>query len=121
MGVHGMGVRSGDEKGGRGGRLRPLAIVAAVVAVVASPFLSIDAARSQVSGVALSINPGWPTTVTVGNTNVPANVVIINNSQGADAVGNLVLDQITMVPSCSNFVAGCAGGTADPATFLLSA
>src|SRR5947208_950413 len=116
-----MGVRSGYGKRGRGGRLRALTMVAAVVAVVASPFLSIDAARSQVSGVALFAGPGWPTTVTVGDTGLPANLVIINNSQGADAVGNLVLDQITLTPSCSNFAPNCAGGTADPGAFLLSA
>jgi len=74
-----------------------------------------------VAGVGFSVVPDFPTTVTVGQTNQPGTYTITNNSDGSQAVGNVTINQMTMVPSCSNFAPGCAAGTADPGTFDLSA
>src|SRR5215213_7413936 len=93
-------------------------VAAMVLAVAAIPLLAVQPAHA---GVGLAVVPDFPTNVTPGQTDVPASISITNLSSGAQAVGNITLSGITLVPSCSNFNAGCAAGTADPGTFEVSA
>src|SRR5207302_656721 len=104
----------------RNRRLAGLTVLASVVAVVSSAVLGLDFANSQVSAVQLSVGPEFPTTVTVGQTGLAADLRIVNNSSGADATVPVTLTDIMMVPSCSNANTDCVGGTADPNAFRLS-
>ncbi|MCA1683968.1 MAG: hypothetical protein LC708_02420, partial [Actinobacteria bacterium] len=56
--------------------------------------------------------------VQVGDTNQFATVTIVNSSDGPEALGNVTLSQITLIPSCSNGDFNCAGG-ANPGVFQL--
>ncbi|MGH9276713.1 MAG: hypothetical protein ACRD12_01180, partial [Acidimicrobiales bacterium] len=113
-------MRVGTGVGGRRRSLRLLVFtaLAALTAIVSLPFLPLDPAAA---GVGFSVVPDFPTPVTVGQTGLPAQLTITNNSDGAQGVGTVTLNQITFVPSCSNFAPSCAGGIADPNTFTLSA
>jgi len=64
--------------------------------------------------------PNFPSPVTAGQAGLPATFQITNTSSGPDAVGSLAITQMRLLPSCSNFNAGCAGGVADPGVFALS-
>src|SRR5205085_9382557 len=97
-----MGILSGSGSIGRNRRLARLTIIASIVAMITSVVLGLDFANSQVSAVQLSVGPEFPTTVTVGQTGVPADLRIVNNSTGADATVPITLTDIMMVPSCSN-------------------
>src|SRR5207245_1477734 len=57
----------------------------------------------------------------VGQSAVPASISFANFSNGPEATGNVTLSDIRLTPACDNFAPGCAGGTADPGLFALSA
>src|SRR5262245_27523622 len=103
-----MGVRSGIG-GRRPIRLLALAILAGLCAILSIPFLPLEHAAA---GVGFGVVPDFPSSVTVGNTGVPGTYTITNVSNGTQAVGNVTMNTMTMVPSCSNFNPGCSGGTA---------
>ena len=71
------------------------------------------------AGTGLGVVPTFPTQVQVGET-YPGSLTVTNVSTDDEAVGNITVTEISMVPSCSNFQPDCAGGTADPQTFTLS-
>src|SRR5436190_325239 len=102
----------------RSWRLLAFTAMAALAAVVSLPLLPLEHAAA---GVGFGVVPDFPTPVTVGQQNLPAQYTITNVSDGTQAVGTVTMSQMTLVPSCSNFTPGCIGGTADPNTFTLSA
>jgi hypothetical protein len=70
-------------------------------------------------GVTPNFNNGVP--VTVGDTNKFATVTFQNTSDGPEATGDILVSQITLIPSCSTASSidfACAGG-ADPGVFNL--
>src|SRR5436305_1122564 len=71
-------------------------------------------------GVRLGVFPQFPTQVNLGATGVAASISVVNGSDGIEGVGPITLTDLTLVPSCGNFTATCAGG-ADPGVFQLSA
>jgi len=73
------------------------------------------------AGVLLSAGPSsFPNPSVVGQTGLPAVVQVTNSSTSPDNVGPLVINTLTLVPSCSNFNQGCSGGIADPGVYKLS-
>ncbi|HEX2180460.1 MAG TPA: hypothetical protein VHL54_13260 [Actinomycetota bacterium] len=69
----------------------------------------------------MGVLSGFPTGVDAGDTNVGATVTVINASTAPDQLTTLAVNEISVVPSCSNFAANCAGGVADPDVFSFSA
>lgn len=111
------GARAGTRRfGTRASRTALGALVAAVallVSVLAPPAMS----QNPPQGVGLAITPLFPPLVTVGDQDVPAQLVIANNSFG---VGPVTLGQITLNPSCGDPSAfTCV--LPDPGVFDLSA
>ena len=62
----------------------------------------------------------FPNAVTVGQTGVPASITVTNTSTPPNAVGNVTLGTITLVPSCGTFAFTCDPAFADPGVFSLS-
>ena len=91
-----------------------LAVAFTLLAAIAIPI------SPAYAGVGLGVVPDFPTVVTVGATNQPATFTVTNVSDGDQAAGNVTLDNLLFVPSCSGFITLCAVGTADPTTFDLS-
>ncbi len=91
---------------------KSLAIAGLGLALVLSLVLYVNNARA---GVGLGVSPSFPTTVNVGDTNVPVTLAITNNSDGGDGV--LVdLTSITLIPSCgANSGSSCT--SLDPGVF----
>ena len=50
--------------------------------------------------IAVESNPMFPAAVTVGQTGLPGHIHITNTSNGINTTDTLVLDQITLTPSC---------------------
>lgn len=74
------------------------------------------------AGVGGSATPDMPTTVTVGDT-FASSLTIVNNSNGAEAVGTVTASQIRLTPSCSTVgdpTCTGPGSVADPGTFTLN-
>jgi len=75
------------------------------------------------AAVGLTVSPDFPTSVTPGQTNIPASLTVVNNSTLVEAIGEINVSSLRMVPACSNpGDAGCdeAGSVADPGAFVLS-
>lgn len=102
-----------------GGRSAACFLVALTVGVI--PF--VVAIPAAFAGVGLGIIPNFPSTVTVGQTNVHGSVTITNLSNGPEATGNVTLSQILLVPSCGTFssTSQCPAAGADPGVFAMSA
>jgi len=67
------------------------------------------------AGVGLGVAPDFPTSVTVGNNNVPVSLSITNNSNSGD--GNpLTLNSIKLIPSCGA-ITGVSCSTPDTGVF----
>ncbi|MDQ1427419.1 MAG: hypothetical protein QOK39_895 [Acidimicrobiaceae bacterium] len=96
-------------------------LVGLVVAVI--PF--VITMPSAFAGVGVGVTPTFPTTVSVGDTGIPAALQILNNSTPPDNVNPVTIDTITLVPSCGSGAftgAGdCNAVDADPGVFQLSA
>ncbi|MGH9278986.1 MAG: beta strand repeat-containing protein, partial [Acidimicrobiales bacterium] len=90
---------------------------AGLAGLVVAALLVIPAVRAN-PGVLLGVFPQFPTQVTVGAANVAATIEAINGSDGAEATGPITVTDLTLIPSCGNFAANCAGG-ADPGVFQL--
>jgi hypothetical protein len=92
-----------------------------VVAVV--PF--VITMPSAFAGVGLGVTPSFPTSVTSGDTGIPATLQIFNNSSPPDSVNPLTIDNITLTPSCGSGsftgTGDCNAVDADPGVFQLSA
>jgi hypothetical protein len=100
----------------------PVALLFAVAMLVLSVWIAVPAW----AGVGLSAFPNFPSSVTVGDTGVPASVTVTNNSDGVEAVGNVTITSLRLVPSCSRATSldpecDTAPSVADPGTFTLSA
>jgi hypothetical protein len=83
----------------------------------------VAAAPSASAAVAFSVSPDFPTTVSSGQTNVPASLVLVNNSTLVEAIGEINVTSLRMVPACSKQAdPGCddPGSVADPGAFVLS-
>ncbi|MGH3843945.1 MAG: hypothetical protein ACRDS0_21235 [Pseudonocardiaceae bacterium] len=76
------------------------------------------------AGVSSGVAPTFPSTVTVGQNNVPANLQIVNSSTSPESAGNETIDAITLVPACGTSSAtatgNCPVASADPGVFSLS-
>ena len=86
--------------------------------------LSFGASSAQ-AGVALATSPDIPRPngpVTVGQTNLPSRLTIINNSTDSQETLNVTLSNITLVPSCGVIASvDCPVAFFDPDVFSLSA
>ncbi|MDQ6726001.1 MAG: Ig-like domain repeat protein, partial [Actinomycetota bacterium] len=101
-----------------GGTGRLVLCMLVLLAFVAAPFVAISPAHA---GVGFSAVPEFQfNTVTPGQVVSNATFTITNNSDGGDAVGNVRLDQILLVPSCAAFDPSCSGANADPGVFALT-
>ncbi len=87
--------------------------------------LFLATAAPALAGVGFGVTPTFPTTVTVGQTGLPASVQILNASTPPESAGNVTLGAINMVPACGTtaFVAAgdCPAAQADPGVFAISA
>jgi hypothetical protein len=85
----------------------------------------IAAAEAQASvGIAATPNiPAPAAPVSVGQTNVPSSLTILNVSTGAEAALTVTVDAITLVPSCGSTIPGadCPLASVDPDVFSVSA
>ncbi|MCA1683925.1 MAG: Ig-like domain repeat protein, partial [Actinobacteria bacterium] len=76
------------------------------------------------AGVGFGVTPTFPSNVTVGQTNLPGSLQIVNNATAPDNLNPVVLNTITLVPSCgtpfSSGAGDCPAGFADPGVFQLS-
>jgi hypothetical protein len=80
-------------------------------------------APPSAAATGFSVSPDFPTAVTPGQTNVPASVLLVNNSNLIEAIGEVQVTSLRMVPSCSNPAdTGCddPGSVADPGAFVVS-
>ena len=89
-----------------------LAIALAVVVGLVSM-----GSRAALADVGLSATPGFPSTVTVGDTGVAVTLTLSSSGASDEAV---TLDDIYLNPSCANNNAACSGGN-DPGVFDVSA
>ncbi|MDQ6615800.1 MAG: VCBS repeat-containing protein [Actinomycetota bacterium] len=91
--------------------------VAAVPFVVAIP--------SAFAGVGFSVSPTFPTSVTVGQSSLPATLQVSNFSTAPENAGNVTVNQINLVPACgtsaSTGAGDCPPASADPGVFQVSA
>ncbi len=84
------------------------------------------AAAPAAANTALSPPATFPSSVTVGDTDVPAMLTIINTSTPPESAGNVTLTDIQLVPSCGTSFGvapdnDCPAGLSDPGVFALSA
>jgi hypothetical protein len=76
------------------------------------------------AGVALSVDPNFPTPLVVGQTGVAGSLTITNAAGGTEAADSVTLTQpITLVPSCGTQIISstCPAADQDPGVFQLSA
>src|SRR5205085_1012592 len=100
-------------------RRLPAARLGVAVAAIWGTLLAVAAPAAAF--VQLQAGTGsFPSPSTVGQSGLPAAFRVVNTSNGPDAEGPLVIDTMTLVPSCSNFAQGCAGGVADPGVYQIS-
>jgi hypothetical protein len=105
---------------------RSLRIPVATLLTGAVLTLSVWTALPAWAGVGLAADPIFPSIVTVGDTDVSASVIVVNQSNAGEAVGNVAVTSLRLVPSCSRATASdpecdIAPSIADPGTFTLSA
>ncbi|MDQ4132679.1 MAG: Ig-like domain-containing protein [Actinomycetota bacterium] len=112
-------MANGDNGGFRIRNLWRCARVTAAV-LLASTAASVVGAPPASADSSIAITPDFPLSGTVGQTNVPASVLIQNFSTHPHNVDDVIIDSITLVPSCAVFDPGCSGN-ADPAAVTLSA
>jgi hypothetical protein len=113
------------------GRIRAMvsrrALGGRTVAVLAATFivasmLVFKLVQPAHAGTGLGVVPNFTgSPVTVGQTGLAASVTVTNTSTPPQETGTVTVNTLTLVPSCSNTVSNCAGGTPDPAAFTLSA
>lgn len=98
----------------RAGR-RVLQLGIALVVAAASFLLALPQAFA---GVGFGVTPTFPTTVTVGQTGLPASLQITNTATPPETGGNVTINTINLVPSCGTtaFVGAgdCPIAEADP-------
>jgi hypothetical protein len=72
------------------------------------------------AGVGVGIAPTYPAVVTVGATNVPVGLSIVNTSTAPESGGTLTLSLIRHTPSCgTDSPVPCPPESADPGVFLI--
>ena len=87
--------------------------VAAVGILVFAPFAH--------AGVAGSAGPTYPSTVSVGDSNIPVSIQITNNSTAPQDTETVLVTNIFHTPSCgSDANPICAAGDADPGVFQIT-
>ncbi len=95
-----------------------------VVAVLIGLALVLVTAQEAFAGVGFGVTPTFPSTVTVGQTGLPASVQILNASTPPESAGNVTINAINLVPACgtTTFVGAgdCPAAQADPGVFALS-
>jgi len=96
---------------------RPVKLATLLVMIAGSILVTAGPAAASVSVAAAS---DFPNAVTVGQTGVPASITVTNTSTPPNAVGNVTLGTITLVPSCGTFAFTCDPAFADPGVFSLS-
>lgn len=79
--------------------------------------MALGLAMTAFAGIGISVTPDFPTSVAVGDTNVPVNLNITNNS--STDVSSINLTGIFLTPQCGNFTEPCT--SADPGVFAVSA
>src|SRR5206468_9339465 len=102
------------------GRLRGLLLALSVVLLPLG--VGVPAAFA---GVGLGVTPTFPSTVSIGQTGIPASLQILNASTPPERSGNLTVNTITLVPVCGTASAvpgtgDCPVASADPGVFVLS-
>ena len=120
------GYMSAGIPGGHGPRFRGGAKLLGALSVTAlvATALIFELAPAAHAGVSLGVSPSFPTPVSAGQANVPASVSIQNTSNAAQAVGNVTVTSITLVPTCGTAPpAGspdCPAASVDPGVFQIS-
>ena len=72
------------------------------------------------AGVGVGVAPTYPAVVTVGDTNVPVGLSIVNTSTVPESGGTLTLSLIRHTPSCgTDAPVPCPAASADPGVFLI--
>lgn len=93
--------------------LRRTAVAWGIVAAVCL------AASSAYGGVGIGVVPIFPSPVTVGSTNVPASVFLVNTSTPPENAGTLTVSLIRYTPACVADNGPCVAGDADKLVFLV--
>ena len=89
---------------------------AALVVVVCSTI----GRQPAFAGVGVGVAPTYPAVVTVGDTNVPVGLSIVNTSTAPESGGTLTLSLIRHTPSCgTDAPVPCPAASADPGVFLI--
>lgn len=72
------------------------------------------------AGVGVGVAPTYPAVVTVGDTNIPVGLTIVNTSTPPESGGTLTLSLIRHTPSCgADAPVPCSAASADPGVFLV--
>ena len=85
--------------------------------------VSVWKAPPALAGVSIAATVNFPSSVTTGQTNVPASISVVNNSYSTHATGSVTITSLKLVPSCSTAGdPGCdaASSVADPGAFTLA-
>lgn len=102
--------------------IRSVRITSALLLTTVLFFVSIWRALPAAAGVSLVVAVEFPSSVTTGQTNVPASISVVNNSYSTHAAGTVTVTSVKLAPSCSSSSdPGCdaASSVADPGAFTL--
>src|SRR5687768_16629856 len=89
----------------------------ALLLALALFLVSVWAAPPALAGVSIAVVVDFPSSVTTGQTGLPASISVVNNSYSTHATGSVTVTSLKLTPSCSTSNdPGCdaASSVADP-------